>query len=276
MTHFAVIGHPIKHSFSPVMHSASFQAIGFEGDYTRYDVTPEALEAALRDFAARGFRGLNLTIPLKQTALPFMQSLTPDAARLGAVNTVRIEANATFTGHNTDGAGFLECVKHELGVIPENATVAVVGCGGAGRAIALTLGLSGASVILMNRTHEKAESLAEKMTRLGCRVRVSSDWAVDARTAHLVAQCTPSGLSGNDSPALPAEAFYPGQALCDIVTPPGNGITPTMREALRAGARAINGVGMLVEQGALAFNFWTGLQADKNAMRAAVETALNR
>ncbi len=274
MRHFAVLGHPVAQSFSPVMHTASFQAIGYPGDYVKLDVSPETLPAALADLASRGFLGLNLTIPLKETALRLMTSLTPEAARAGAVNTVRIEPGGAFAGHNTDGAGCLEAIQTELGVDPANATACIVGCGGAGKAIAFALGCAGARLLLVNRTRERAEQLAEKLRRLGIEAAAAGDPLAAARASHLVVQCTPSGLPGYDAPALPPEAFYPGQAVYDTVIPPLAPLTPTLLAAQTSGARIAGGESMLVCQGARSFTFWTGLQPDRAAMRRAVEAAL--
>ena len=146
MRRFAVLGHPINHSFSPVMHMASFRSIGFDGEYTRLDVPPEMLGDALKALSAEGFSGVNLTIPHKQLALPMMDALTPEAQRLGAVNTVRFEEGGKLSGHNTDGPGFLAAAKATLGFDPAGRRVAVVGCGGAGRAVAITLAHAGAQV----------------------------------------------------------------------------------------------------------------------------------
>lgn len=272
--HFAILGHPVAQSFSPVMHTASFRAIGFDADYVKLDVPPENLPAALADLTARGFQGLNLTIPHKEAALRLMDSLTPEAARAGAVNTVRINPDGTLAGHNTDGEGALEAIRSELGINPANTTACIVGCGGAGKAIAFALGCSGSKLILVNRTRERAEALAEKLHRLGIEASVAGDPIAAARASHLVVQCTPSGLPGHPAPALPPEAFYPGQAVYDAVIAPGDLLTPTLRAAQTNGARTANGIGMLVYQGAHSFTFWTGLQADRTAMRRAVETAL--
>ena len=134
MQRFAVLGHPINHSFSPVMHTASFRSIGFDGEYVRLDVPPEMLGDALKALADEGFSGVNLTIPHKMLALPMMDALTPEAQRLGAVNTVRF-AQGRMEGHNTDGPGFLAAAQATLGVDPAGQACAVIGCGGAGRAL---------------------------------------------------------------------------------------------------------------------------------------------
>lgn len=274
MQRFAVLGHPIGHSFSPVMHTASFRSIGFDGEYVRLDVPPETLADALKALADEGFSGVNLTIPHKRLALPMMDALTPEAERLGAVNTVRFR-DGRMCGHNTDGPGFLAAAKATLGFVPEGRRVAVIGCGGAGRAIAHTLAMAGAAAIgLLDIDVSRGRGLADELRAHGAFAEVIGRDRL--READFVAQCSPSGLAVFPEPAARAEDFREGQLLCDIVIPPGNPVTPTMAEAEKAGVRGVNGVRMLVEQGAHSFAFWTGLEADREAMRRAVEEGLAR
>ena len=274
MRRFAVLGHPINHSFSPVMHTASFRSIGFDGEYTRLDVPPEMLGDALRALSAEGFSGVNLTIPHKQLALPMMDALTPEAQRLGAVNTVRFEEGGKLSGHNTDGPGFLAAAKATLGLDPAGRRVAVVGCGGAGRAVAITLAHAGAQVGLIDIDRDRAEALADEIRASGRDAAVIGRERI--READLIAQCSPSGLAIFPEPAVRAEEMRPGQGLYDIVIPPGDPVTPTMKEARTLGIPCANGVRMLVEQGALSFTYWTGLEADRAAMLRAVEEGLAR
>lgn len=272
MRRFAVLGHPINHSFSPVMHMASFRSIGFDGEYTRLDVPPEMLGDALKALSAEGFSGVNLTIPHKQLALPMMDALTPEAQRLGAVNTVRFEEGGKLSGHNTDGPGFLAAAKATLGFDPAGRRVAVVGCGGAGRAVAITLAHAGAQVGLLDIDRDRAEALAEEIRGSGREAAVID--RAQIRDADLIAQCSPSGLAIFPEPAVRADEMRPGQCLYDIVIPPGDPVTPTMKEARTLGIPCANGVRMLVEQGALSFTYWTGIEADRAAMLRAVEEGL--
>ena len=272
MKTFAVLGHPIGHSFSPIMHTASFRKIGFEGEYTRRDVPPETLKAALEALEKEGLTGVNLTIPHKQLAVPMMDALTPEAQRLGAVNTVRFE-DGKWYGHNTDGPGFLAAAKACLDFSPEGETAAVIGCGGAGRAVALSLAYGGVTWLgLMDIDAQRAQQLADEITAQ-TQTRAEVITVDRLQEAKLVAQCSPSGLAMMPEAAAPASAFRPDQVLYDIVIPPGEPETPTMRAYREAGGtRCANGIRMLVEQGALSFAFWTGgIDADREAMLAAVE-----
>ena len=272
MQRFAVLGHPIAHSFSPAMHTASFRSIGFDGEYMRLDVPPEALADALAALADEGFSGVNLTIPHKILAVPMMDDLTPEARRLGAVNTVLFRDGRRI-GHNTDGPGFLAAVRATLGCDPKGLSAAVIGCGGAGRAVALSLAYAGAATIgLLDVDAARAQALADELLATGFSARPLA--ADQLREADLVAQCSPSGLDVFPEPAVRAESLREGQLLYDIVIPPRSPVTPTMAEAQKRGIPCANGVRMLVEQGALSFTFWTGREADRAAMLRAVEEGL--
>jgi len=253
------------------MHAASFRALGIQAEYTAFDVLPEALAERLGACRADGFDGLNLTLPHKTAALALMTRVDPIAQCAGAINAVRFGADGC-TGFNTDITGFLAALQEDCGVTPEGKRVLVVGCGGAGRAVALACVQSGAAVItLANRTEGKARQLAQDVSRVpGNRSRIctTADCCAASREADLVVQCTSAGLHAGDVSPLPPEAFRAGQVLYDVVyTTP---VTPTMRAAQAAGAVTANGLGMLIHQGAHAFKIWTGLDADIRAMREAL------
>ncbi len=266
MQRFAVLGHPIGHSFSPVMHMASFQSIGFDGDYTRCDVPPDDLAEALTRLELEGYTGLNLTIPHKQLAVPMMDELTPIARQVGAVNTVLFKDGKRY-GHNTDAPGFLAAAKSELDFTPERKRAAVIGCGGAGRAIAIALAHSGIVSLALIDVDEKRVAALIQEIRATTSVMAFAATQEDIAAVDFIAQCSPCGLAVMPQPAALAEHFRAGQKMVDIVIPPQCEVTPTMVEAQKAGVLCCNGKAMLAEQGALSFEFWTGLQPDRHAMR---------
>ena len=272
---FALLGHPVAHSLSPRMHAASFRALGIQAEYTVIDVPPDALAECLARCRDEGFDGLNVTLPHKSAALALMTRVDPIAQLAGAVNTVRLDADG-LTGFNTDITGFLAALQEDCGITPEGKRALVFGCGGAGRAAALGCAQSGAAEIaLADCDMDKALQLAQDLSRVPgsrARIRVATDGVADAHMADLVVHCTPAGLHAGDASPLPPEAFRPGQVLYDVVyTAP---VTPTMLAAQTAGAATANGLGMLIHQGASAFNIWTGLDADIGAMKKALEEFL--
>jgi len=277
---FGLLGHPVKHSLSPVMHAASFQALGLKAEYACFDVPPGELAARLEACRQEGFNGLNVTIPHKEAVVPLMASLDPTARLYGAVNTVRIDAKG-FAGFNTDATGFLTDLKESRGVTPEGLRVLIVGCGGAGRALATACAREGAAEIGVadlypSKAEILAEEIAERLPDAVSQVTVLSGepevWALYGRESDLIVHCTSAGLHAGDVSPIPAAAFHEGQLLYDLVYTAR--VTPTMRAARAAGADALNGAGMLVHQGAAAFTIWTGLAADTKAMRAALEAKI--
>ena len=268
---FGIFGHPISHSLSPRMHTASFRALGIQAEYTAFDVLPEALAERLDACRAEGFTGLNLTLPHKSAALALMTRIDPIAQLAGAINVVRFDADGC-AGFNTDITGFLASLQEDCGITPEGRRVLVLGCGGAGRAVALACAKSGAEVItLANRSAEKAERLAQDLARvpnLRSRISTATDWCAASRDADLVVHCTSAGLHAGDVSPLAPEAFRTGQVLYDVVYTAT--VTPTICAAQAAGATTANGLGMLIHQGAHAFKIWTGLDADIRAMRDAL------
>ncbi len=278
-TTFAVLGHPVAHSLSPAMHNASLRALDLNAVYLAYDVAPQNVATVIAGMAALGFGGTNITIPLKHAAHEAVAQLAPCARRLGVVNTVAYH-NGTTTGYNTDGVGLLADLAEQFSIRPAGLKVLILGCGGAGRAAALTLAAEGAALIsLANRSVERARTVADDLAAdEACRSKITvlasenEAWAVAAREADLIVQCTSSGMNAADAPLLSASAFRRGQYFYDLVyTSPR---TPTMLAAESAGARCANGLGMLLHQGAASFRIWTGLDADLAAMRGALEEAL--
>ncbi len=277
---YAVLGHPIGHTLSPAMHNASFAALGLDAVYLAFDVAPDRLLSVLPAMAEMGFRGINLTVPLKETAFAGLEDLDASARRFRAVNTVQIR-DGRLIGHNTDGAGFLMALEEAFGRGPHGAKVFVLGCGGAGRAVALTCAGAGIEELVLTDLDEpRAGRVADEVRAVapGLPVRVvppvPASWEYGARAADLVVQCTPVGMKPTDAPLLGPAAFRSGTMAFDLVYMYPE--TPFMKAARTAGAQAANGLGMLLHQGARAFTIWTGSTADLGAMRQALEAAVYR
>jgi shikimate dehydrogenase len=266
----AVIGSPVRHSLSPAMHNAAFAHLGLDWVYVACEVTPGHVDAALAGARALGFGGLSVTIPHKAAALAAVDEATEVAQAVGAVNTVVPGAGGRLVGDNTDGAGFLASLADE-GFDPAGRVCAVLGAGGAARAVAHALaGAGAADVVVVNRTRARAEEVAALAGAAG---RVGDP--VDVRAADLVVNATPLGLAGGAGAQelpLDPDLLGDGQLVVDLV--PNPAVTPLLREARLRGARVAGGLGMLVHQGALAFELWTGRPAPVGVMRAAVVHAL--
>ena len=263
-----LIGWPARRSLSPAMHNAAFAAVGLDGVYLCFEVPPERLRCAVEGVAALGFRGCNVTVPHKEAALSACGRLDAEARRLGAVNTLSF-ADGTVIGHNTDGAGFLRALRGELGFDPAGARVTILGAGGAARAVVGTLALAGAeSITVAARTLGRAEVLVESLALASGRTVPWAEREVRAAIAQadLVVSCLPP-----EAPQLGLEALPAGAAVLDVVY---DRETALLQAARGVGARAASGLEMLVQQGALAFELWTGQAAPVDAMRAAARAEI--
>jgi shikimate dehydrogenase len=279
-----IIGWPVEHSMSPAMHNAAFQARGLNWRYLPLPVPPGRVEAAVRGLAALGFRGANVTVPHKQAVLQALDTIGPDAKSLGAVNTIVVQRNAedtaTLGGHNTDAVGFVGAL-HASGFDPEGASVVVVGAGGAARAVVFgLLKNEAASVVVLNRTLERARALVADLGQPSQTVLRAQSFDEDtlvetARAADLLVNATPIGMWPRVNASIwPAEAPLPSElTVFDLVYNPLE--TKLLRHARRSGSEALDGLGMLVRQGALAFEMWTGAEAPLALMRQTCERALN-
>ncbi len=265
MNHVGVIGFPIEHSLSPAMHNAAFKALGLDWEYDKYAIPPDIIRQSLREFRDHGFVGLNVTVPHKQTVMPYVK---PDAiARaVGAVNTIEFRHN---TGTNTDVGGFMDDLRAH-GVSPAGMRVVVLGAGGAARAAVYGLANAGARLTLINRTPKRA---AELIDQLKLRAVVGDVSAV--ADAELIVNCTSVGMQPKVAELpLPDDApLSAGVTLYDMVYRPAN--TKLMGQVEAAGGRAIGGLGMLVRQGAAAFRLWTGVEPPVDVMFAAAQDLLS-
>lgn len=282
MFQLGLTGHPLGHSLSPKIHTAALQSAGLDGEYKLYPVSPEdpaALAALIQRLKAGELNGLNVTIPHKQAVIPHLDDLTPSARSIGAVNTVFVK-DGKLIGHNTDAPGFLGDVYRLL----DKATIAsrkssiVLGAGGAARAVVAALLADGWTVLLAVRPEDvgQAEGLIEhfKQETLSRYVLFTTEGLTPVLAESnysLVVNATPLGMSPHyDTCPWPEGLPFPeNAAVYDCVYNPRE--TLLIKRARAQGLPADTGLGMLLEQAALAFEIWTGAKADRAAMRAAVE-----
>jgi len=272
---FAVLGHPIGHSLSPVMHNAAFQARAMDAVYFAFDVDPSRLLSVLPAMADMGFGGVNLTVPLKEVAFRGLQTLDESARMLGAVNTVEFLGDG-MKGHNTDGKGFLLAIGEAFDATVAGLSVLILGSGGAGRAVAITCAAERAArITVTDLDRTRADRVKREIAELVPSAAVESipadkeQWAASCRECDLVVQATPVGMKEDDESLLGPRAFRPGQMVFDLVYMYPE--TAFMKSAATGGALAANGLGMLLHQGAWAFTIWTGKEAATEAMRKALE-----
>ena len=269
-----IIGYPIGHSISPIFQQAGLNHLGIDATYEKWEVTPEGVGDFVNGLRAPGTLGINITVPHKQAVIPFLDEVDEWATAAGAVNTI-VNRDGRLTGHNTDGPGFLQALLVETGYSPDGTRALILGAGGAARGILLALVRGGVdSLVIANRTFERAETLAQLASENGVKseaIPLAGDALTEAAaSANLIVNCTTMGMShGPDEHGSPISAAQiPATAIVnDVVYTPL--LTPILKEAAAAGATALGGLHMLVYQGVLSFQMWTGRDAPVDVMLAA-------
>ena len=270
----ALLGYPLSHSLSPAMHNAALQAVGLS-DWC-YDTMPAELERLAEAVAVlRGsdYAGANVTVPHKEAIIPFLDGLTPVAEAIGAVNTI-VKQGGQLIGHNTDAAGLLADL-HAHDVHVSHRPVLILGAGGAARAAVAACAGVGAQIRLIARRREQAQSLMTDDQLLDVFDWTPLGFLQASDNCALILNSTPLGMTPyiDASPWLDGTPFPPDAFVYDLVYNPVE--TLLVRQARAAGLRAATGLGMLIEQGALAFELWTGKSAPREVMRKAAEARLN-
>lgn len=250
-----VIGHPISHSKSPLIHGYWLKKYRIDGEYKTYDIPPDSLEKGIDGLVHTGLKGFNVTLPHKQAIIPMCHSLSDEASAIGAVNTITVHQDGTLHGHNTDAFGFSQNLEETvIGFDWTKAPAVVIGAGGAARAILHALRSKDVPEIrITNRTRESADRLAKPY---GATV---IDWEMrdTALTdAGLVINTTSLGMTGQDPLQIDLTTMADKAVVYDIVYTPL--ITPLLRQAEEKGARIVTGIGMLLHQARPGFNAWFG------------------
>lgn len=274
-----VIGDPVAHSLSPVLHNAAFAALGIDWVYVAFRVAPGQGAVAVEAMRTLDLAGLSVTMPHKAAAAQAVDVLGPLAAQLGVVNTVswsRTTTDASLLGESTDGAGFLDALADD-GFDPSGRSCAVLGTGGAARAVTLALaGAGAASIAVVGRRPEPAEECAALAGAAGRPVAAADLSRLEevVTDAELVVNATPVGMAGETGLPfeLTADWLKVSQFVADLIYAPAT--TPLMLAARSAGAATSNGLGMLIHQAARQVELWTGRPAPLEAMSAAAVGAL--
>ena len=266
-----LIGDPVEHTMSPAMHNAAFRELGIDFLYVPFRVKKEELGKAIEGMRALNIKGLNVTIPHKVAVVQFLDELDPLAEKIDAVNTI-VNDNGRLKGYNTDASGFLQALL-ERGIEPEGKNVVMLGAGGASRAVSFILADRGAHLAILNRREELswAEDLAGRISQIfGKEVKaleLDRENVVKALgKADILVNATSVGMSPNaDQTPVAFDRLKSGLVVFDIVYNPIK--TRLLREAEIAGSKTIGGLDMLVWQGALAFEKWTGVKAPVKLMK---------
>lgn len=269
-----LLGQPLGHSLSPAMHNRAFRILGLNYCYLPIEVADRDLKTVTAGIAKMNFAGYNVTIPHKIRIMDCLDAVDPLAQAIGAVNTVTIR-NGRSTGYNTDGIGFVRSIEAVGGLSIKEKSIMMLGSGGAARAIAMTLAQQGAArIAIANRTEAKAHALAGDVNRQGrecCRTVPMEPPALETVLRHtdILVNTTSVGMHPREGECpIPEHLVHGGLVVCDIVYNPRQ--TRLLDIARQKGCRLVEGLGMLVYQGAAGFRMWTGLEAPVDAMFDAI------
>lgn len=258
-----LFGYPVEHTLSPLMHNAAFDYLEIDYCYLPFSVHPDFLKPAVESVKALNIAGVNITIPHKEAVIPYLDSVDEEALFIGAVNTV-VNQEGKLIGYNTDGRGFMRSLS-ENAVSADNRNVLIVGAGGAARAISYYLSEHAAAVYLFDIDKRKVEKLASDLSAIRANISVISDIAkID--DFDLLINATPLGLKPTDPLPLDISALSSSHTVCDLLYKK----TPLQSLAAQKGCKTIDGLGMLLWQGILAFELWTRTSPPVEIMRNAL------
>lgn len=281
---YGIFGHPLSHTLSPAMHEAAFRCFGIDASYIVLELAPVAFKRLMSRSRELVLSGFNVTVPYKETVMRYLETIRPEARAIGAVNTV-FKQGKRWTGANTDMEGFLLAIMEDGGFRPSGKKALVLGAGGAARAVVYGLSREGArEVRITDSFPEKARKIAKDMkkifTRTDYRVIAAGTPEVKEalRQADVIINATPVGLKPGDGSVVPESWVPPAGAkkklFMDLIYNPD--VTPFLKNATRKGHRTLNGLGMLLYQGARALELWTGRKAPVEIMRKALVEALKQ
>ncbi|HEX8991295.1 MAG TPA: shikimate dehydrogenase [Anaerolineales bacterium] len=272
MIRLGLVGYPLEHSLSPLLHTAALKACGLEGDYSLHTVRPgdaTGLGALANKVRAGELTGLNVTIPHKRAIIPFLDELSPAARTMGAVN-VLCRRGGRVVGDNTDAPAFITALHT---ILPRPRSAVILGAGGAARAVAYALWATGCEVTVAARRMEQARELAKQFPSV--QAMQLGHQALEAIDPDLIVNATPLGMFPDvESRAWPADLPFPRKAVvCDLVYNPLE--TELLQAARGAGLRVLGGLGMLIEQAALAFQLWTGCNVRRELLTESLRLAIS-
>ena len=263
-----LIGHPVEHSLSPIMHNEALRDKNLNYVYLAFDVLPENLKYVVDGVKSLGtVGGFNITIPHKVEIMKYLDEIDKEAELIGAVNTVKIEKDRAI-GYNTDGLGARMSLEEEIGKV-EDKNILIIGAGGAARAVAFELAKNN-HLTIINRTVEKAELLAKEISEKLNKHIYYNNLNIDIGDFDIIIHTTPIGMypNVNVQPIIDTNKIEENMVVMDLIYNPEE--TVLLREAKKQGAKTINGLGMLVYQGAISFEIWTGVKPNIDVMKKAI------
>lgn len=261
-----LFGYPVEHSLSPAMHNAAFEHLGLDCCYVTFNVSPDMIKDAIQSIKALNLTGVNVTVPHKESVIPFLNIVDKEASFIGAVNTI-LNSEGTLKGYNTDGRGFMESLS-EAGIPTEEKTILIIGAGGASRAISYYLSKNASRLHIYDTDSNKTGRLVKDLNSI--RSNVNQIGSLDTLDGiDILINATPLGLKDTDFPPVSFSLVTGKMTVCDLIYKQ----TPLLAAASEKGCKTLNGLGMLLHQGALAFEIWTGIKPPVDIMRSALISA---
>ncbi len=264
-----IFGYPIEHTLSPLMHNAAFKTLGLDMCYVAFRVLPGELREAVRAIKNLNLPGVNITVPHKEKVIPLLDKVNEEASFIGAVNTI-VNSEGILTGYNTDGRGFISALS-EKKISIENKDILILGAGGASRAISYYLSEKASRLSLFDIDKSKAERLIGDLNKIRNNIFFLEN-IKDIGRPDIIINATPLGLKSEDTLPLSPDFIASEMIVCDLVYKN----TSFLQEAEKKGARTIDGSGMLLWQGVLAFELWTGVKPPIDVMRKALLSAIEK
>jgi shikimate dehydrogenase len=262
-----LFGYPVEHTLSPAMHNAAFDHLGLDFRYLPFLVHPDSLKEAVGAVKALTLAGVNVTVPHKEKVIPFLDEVNEEALFIGAVNTI-VNSKGKLTGYNTDGRGFMRSLA-EKGIAVEGRRILIAGAGGASRAVSYYLSEKAGELCLFDPDRPKLDKLVSELSEIRTNVRAAEEMG-DTGGFDILINATPLGLREKDPLPFDIAALTPGHVVCDLIYRK----TGLIESASKKGSRTINGLGMLLWQGILAFELWTNTAAPVEVMRKALMQAI--
>lgn len=268
---YGLIGYPVGHSLSPLMHNAAFAYLKINARYELFPLKEEEINFFLTSLKPKNISGLNVTVPYKEKVIPFLAAVSKEAELIGAVNTIKV-SDDRLEGFNTDGAGFLKHLNEDLNFNPQNKTIAIIGAGGACRAVAVFLCNNAPKILsIYDVDSDKLSVLINHLKANFKNVDINAADSIsrlNIEKSDLLVNATPIGMKESDPCLVDDKFIHKNLLVYDLIYNPAE--TKLLRLAEEKGARVSNGLGMLLYQGMLAFEIWTGQTAPKEVMQKAL------
>ena len=272
---FGVLGNPVKHTYSPILQNAAIEKLGLNAAYVPLEVPLDKIELAVKGAFALNFKGINVTIPFKEVVIPYMDKLSQRASTIGSVNTIALKEDGRLMGYNTDGEGFTRALADDLDFECGGKTIIIVGTGGAGKSIAMESAIHQArKIIIAGRSLEKAKILADRVRQFYPGAHPlpidlkDPKFKTCFKSADLLVNCTSMGMKSSDTLLIEPDWLHPNLSVMDLIYNPAE--TTLIKVARQVGCPAINGLTMLIWQGAASFKIWLDIMPPVDTMKKAI------